>query len=169
MVEENKLIVIKNLYHIIQKERSFAKAIFYVMIAIGFLLLLFFTLNRNTHKLWFDEQWYLDNVNILKNYGVSKQFILEVKGPAGPLHAIIHYLFLPLTDLKLPYIRLINIGFTLPILFVLYRIHKLLKAKNAIAATLGFYAVPMIYVCTGMALTEIPAMLFAVLPQIDGP
>lgn len=158
--------MINNLSLLLLEEKSFVKAIFYVMITIGFLLLLFFTLNRDTSTLWFDEQWYLDNVILLKNYGVSKQFILEVKGPAGPLHAIIHYLFLPLTDLKLPYIRLINISFTLPILFVLYQIHKLLKAKNSIAATLGFYAVPMIYVCTGMALTEIPAMLFAVLSYL---
>lgn len=135
---------------------------FFGLTLLGFLLLIFFTLRRDNHYLWFDEKWYLENVFLLQKMGLKNDFLLKYKGPAGPTFAVLHYLLSPLTGLALPNLRIVNISLSVLIVYVLYLILKRLKHNYAAIISLSFFAIPTIYVCTGMALTEIPAMFFLV-------
>ncbi len=107
---------------------------------------------------FYDEPAYLKNVLLLNKYGWGETYLLNHEGSAGPLYSIVHYLLQPITALRTPYIRLVNVGFLLGTIWVLSRTFlKYALAKDLALLTL---AVPMSYVIGGLALTEMPAIFF---------
>src|SRR4051794_37891775 len=56
----------------------------------------------------YDEPWYLGTVQLLHERGLTRQFLLDLPGPAGPLYTFVHALFEPLTHLRVPAVRLVN-------------------------------------------------------------
>ncbi len=130
--------------------------------ATGFFFILIYTLFFNEADFCYDEPYYLENVEILHQLGLSQAFMLQLKGPAGPLHGLIHFVVEPLTDLQVKPTRMVNIVLALLTLFMTYLLVKHFNPSNSSSAFLLF-SVPMIFPTTGMALTEIPAMLFFVL------
>jgi hypothetical protein len=136
--------------------------LFYTIVGIfSFLLLIFITAINRVPPFW-DELYYLNNVILLQEYGLTKEFLVNYKGPAGPTFAIIHYLANSLTHLSAPWVRLISVlflGTTLLLIFLCFK--KLGKSKiNSIAFAFSTMAIPTIYTISGMALTEIPAIFF---------
>lgn len=126
---------------------------------IGFASLTILTLGHLQAPFW-DEEWYLRNIPLLEQYGLSEQFLMKYWGPAGPLYAFVHFAFEPVTQLKAPWVRIVNVillGFS--ILFIWLTL-RLTKQVNPFALSLALLSIPMIYVCAGLALTEIPAMMF---------
>lgn len=118
------------------------------------LLLLVVTIDKPPHQ---DEVPYLSNIPLLHHYGLSREFLLELKGSAGPLYTLVHFLFEPLTNLQAPGIRLVNIFFLLAMMVVLAILLKDLGWTHW-SHTFFTLAIPKIYVLTGLALTEMPAM-----------
>jgi len=106
----------------------------------------------------YDEPYYLENVPLLHQYGLSKAYLMHHIGSAGPLHPVLHYLLEPVTQLQMPYIRLVNIGLLLGAVFFLGLTLKLLNFSGSYA--LCVFAIPMTYTISGLALTEIPAIFF---------
>jgi dolichyl-phosphate-mannose--protein O-mannosyl transferase len=136
--------------------------LFYTIIGVlSFLILIFITAIKRVPPFW-DELYYLNNVILLQEYGLTKEFLIIYKGPAGPTFAIIHYLANPLTHLSAPWVRLISVlllGATLVLIFLCFK--KLGQSKiNSIALAFSTMAIPTIYTISGMALTEIPAIFF---------
>ncbi|MEM7655127.1 MAG: glycosyltransferase family 39 protein [Bacteroidota bacterium] len=127
-----------------------------------FLGLLILTLtNLQQRELHFDdERWYLENVEILQEHGLSSQFLLEYRGSAGPLFAVIHWILSPVTQMSPPGLHLVNLVFLLLSIWVLASLFRALKAPENGWESLFLLAVPMTYVCTGMVLTEMPAFFF---------
>src|SRR5689334_3522763 len=76
----------------------------------GLTLLLFqvFYFNRPP---FYDEIEYLKDVTALQVHGFSRTYLLSLAGSAGPLYSVVHYIFLPLTSLEPPAIRLVNVSF----------------------------------------------------------
>ncbi len=128
----------------------------------GFLVLLLMTFLRG-HPVFWDEAWYLKNVALLDAYGISGEFMTKYYGPAGPLYALVHYLLFPLTSGEAPGVRLVNVGFLAGVLIFLYRILKGWGEGPPLAISVSLLGVPMVFVCSGMALTEMPSMFFAIL------
>lgn len=129
-----------------------------LLLAVGFASLLFLIFFKNKHQCN-DEIPYLTNVSLLHTYGLGKEFLVKQEGSAGPLYSVVHYIFEPITNLQPPGIRLVNVLFLGGTIFFLALI---LKRVNTVHWTFAFYilAIPKMYVLTGLAFTEMPAIFF---------
>jgi hypothetical protein len=126
-----------------------------------FFVLLFMTLIRQDVPFW-DEAYYLENVDILNDLGFTKEFLINYKGPAGPTYALIHFVFQPFTHLKAPIVRLVNIVFLAGTIFLIWKILKKLNKtnKNNFSFAISAMSIPTIYTISGLALTEMFAIFF---------
>ncbi len=128
----------------------------------GYLLLLILTIAHRQPPLH-DEPYFLANVVLYDEYGLSERFLLEMKDQApGPLYQFVHSPLRPLTHLEAPGVRLINVFFLGAIIALLAVLMKQLwKINNLTAFTyaLCVMAAPVIWQVSGMALTEIPSLL----------
>jgi hypothetical protein len=106
----------------------------------------------------YDEDDYLMNVTLLKKYGFTDLYLLNHIGSAGPLYPTLHYILEPLTNLKTPHIRLVNVVLLIGSIWFIGRTLKVLHLPQSYA--LLVLAVPMTYVISGLALTEMPAIFF---------
>jgi hypothetical protein len=106
-----------------------------------------------------DEVSYLENVPLIHKYGLSDTYLTKLIGSAGPLYSLFHYTFEPITHLQAPYIRFLNIASLAGIIYFTFRTLRLSKGISGEYA-LYTMAVPITYAVSGLALTEIPAMLF---------
>jgi 4-amino-4-deoxy-L-arabinose transferase-like glycosyltransferase len=112
------------------------------------------------HPIIWDEQWYTDGVNTLKVYGLSHDFLIH--NPAAPMHAIVQYVFSPLTHLQSPQIRIVNFLMCISICLLLYKTLKLDdKTDNAtIGYSFSLFTLPSFFVIGFFAITEGPCLLF---------
>lgn len=135
-----------------------------IIIFIGGLSFLIGSTIYNKSPIIFDEMNFVPNVELMSQLGFTKEFLVQMKNQApGPLYQLIHWPLMPLTHLKPPAIRVVNLVFLLLIIFITSKVikntfkdlkfHPLLLALNIIV-------VPVTWVISGLALTEIPAMLF---------
>src|SRR5262245_27197607 len=118
--------------------------------------------------LTYDEPWYLSNVPEFQRLGLSRQFLRDLSGAAGPLYTVIQGLVAPWTGAVSPGVRAVNVVLLVVAAGALYALLRLLdKPENsrasAIVGAASLLGVPFLWPSAGMALTEIPAMLFVVL------
>jgi 4-amino-4-deoxy-L-arabinose transferase-like glycosyltransferase len=115
----------------------------------------------------FDEPLFIPNVYLFEQYGLSRTFLLNIDNQApGPLYQFVHYVLKPLTHMQTPGLRLVNTAMLLLIILLLTAIIRSMQRRlkrNAWLPALHIMAIPMVWQVAGMALTEIPAMLFATL------
>jgi hypothetical protein len=109
------------------------------------------------NKFIYDESFFIQYVNLLKAHGFSKEFMNSLPGAPGPLVAIVQGLAEPLTSLNPIKMRLINFSIFLIILAIIRRITA---KKGYFLIALTALSIPMAWCIAGMALSEIPAMLF---------
>ncbi len=96
----------------------------------------------------YDEDDYLSNVPLLHKYGLSNEYLLHHFGSAGPLYPVLHYFLEPLTQLRVPYVRLVNIGLLAGIIYFISLTLKLLHFSNTYA--LYVLAIPLTYTLSGL-------------------
>lgn len=109
----------------------------------------------------YDEPLYLDTVELLHRFGLSVSFLNKIQVPAGPLYALVHFIFEPLTHLEVPGVRSVNIIFLLLTIAVTSFTNSVLGFEKPLLSALSMVTVPMTWVISGLALTEMPAMFFA--------
>ncbi len=146
------------------KNSFWIKVVFTLQI-IGLCVLLFLTA-FNKSPSTFDEVLFPPNVELLKTYGFTTQFLLEMEDQApGPLYQFVHILFEPFTNLRPPGIRIVNFLFLIGMIIILYKtIGKYNPDHNfKIIAALNILLIPMIWQVSGLALTELPTLFFATL------
>jgi len=138
----------------LQEEKKF------ILEKIGFFIIIIIATVLNNHQFVYDEPYHLGNVDLLKQYGLTNEYLHALNGPAGPTYAIVHFLFSPITQLKLIPVRLVN-----PFLFILitWLLNKTFTQLNHKRVGWLGVAVPMTATCIGMALTELPAVFFLTL------
>lgn len=133
--------------------------------AISFLSLLLFTL-FNSHPIFWDEEYYLSNISRYQELGFSYEFFRGFKGPAGPTHTLVYLVPTKLFNYSVPYIRLINIillAFSVQLIYLIIKKVYGEKLNNVFAKVVGVLSVPMVFVISGLVLTEIPAIFFLLL------
>lgn len=130
---------------------------------IGFLTILLTVLFAQK-GITYDEPYHLATVDLLIKKWFSIDFLhgTDVSAP-GPLYALIHYFFRPLTNLSTPGIRLVNVLFLFLIILTLRFILNLVGYSKTTSSAFSIMSAPIIWPISGMALTEIPAMFFAYL------
>lgn len=132
----------------------------------GFLLIFLVTVLHRQPPL-FDEVLFIPNVYLFEKHGLSREFLANLDNQApGPLYEFVHYPLRHITQLDTPGIRLVNVFMLGLLTLVLARI--LVSVRNipfrqALYFSVGIMAVPMIWQVSGMALTEMPTMLFGAL------
>lgn len=130
------------------------------VIAILALLFMFTITFLNGNPPIFDEVLFVRNMTLYKDYGLSVKFLTEMYDQApGPLYQIVQSIFEPITGLKTPGIRLVNVLLFFLVIANTFFILKVLKTQgDSLLIAFNLVAIPVIWQVAGMALTEMPAM-----------
>lgn len=132
----------------------------------AYLVLLLITAAHRQPPL-FDERLFVPNIYLFEQYGFSRTFLLEMDNQApGPLYQLVHVALKRLTHFSTPGIRLVNTAMLAGIiLMIAWLLRQLLHAgwKRAFLLSAGIMSIPMVWLVSGMALTEVPPMFFATL------
>ena len=142
---------------------------FLYAISIAALIFLIVITAVNPNPPLFDEIFYFKNMALFEKHGLSKKFLLEIYEQApGPLYQIVHTVLKPVTNLKVPGIRLVNVVFFLLVIVNLFYILRWVgyKAEPRLILSLNLVAVPVVWQTAGMALSEMPAMFFATFSMV---
>jgi hypothetical protein len=102
-------------------------------------------------------------VALLHRYGLSVTFINSLDQLPGPLYAFVHMAFEPLTRLQPVRMRILNVVLLAAVAGILALSERRRKQPDWRITAASVLAVPMMWVVAGMALTEVPAMLFVAL------
>ncbi len=113
----------------------------------------------------YDENLYLAATKLLDDSGLSLDFLHDVPGPAGPLHAVVYDAFIRSFGLTFPYPRLLSFALLLASAFLLSRVARATVRAADLPDQVGpgliggiVTVLPTAAVSAGMALTEMPAM-----------
>jgi hypothetical protein len=128
------------------------------------------------HHSIYDEQWFLDTVTLLKQRGLSIEFIREFPGAPGPTFTIVYAILVALLHPTFPWIRFFNVAFLIASAVLIWRVLALTYADTARTSSLGgppsgprpspallaasLTVLPTVGVSAGMVLTEAPAVFF---------
>ena len=124
----------------------------------GILLVLILLSNR---KYIFDERIFVSNLPIAEQYGFSRQLFTEIRNQSpGPLYQIVHFLCKPLTQYNPLAMRILNYVFLWIIVAFICIILRFHEIHSVFLKALPIIAIPMTWPLAGMALSEIPALLF---------
>jgi hypothetical protein len=124
----------------------------------GILLLLIFL---SSGKYIFDEKIFAANLPVIEQYGFSRQLFTEIRNQSpGPLYQIVHYLCKPLTHYHPIAMRVLNYIFLWIIVAFICILMRLHGMHSVFLKALPIIAIPMTWPLAGMALSEIPALLF---------
>lgn len=112
----------------------------------------------------YDEPLFQANCFLFSEKGLTKDFLLTMSKQApGPLYQFVHYIFKPLTGYHIVGMRLVNIFLLLCVIYFTFLIgKKYFKKENDIWQTaILFFIFPTTWICGGMAISQIPALFFA--------
>lgn len=130
------------------------------VITISALILLIVITYLNVNPPIFDEVLFVRNMTLYNKYGLSVKFLTEMYDQApGPLYQIIQSFFEPITGLKTPGIRMVNVFLFFLVIANTHFILKLMKTQgDSLLVALNLVAIPVLWQVAGMALTEMPAI-----------
>lgn len=130
----------------------------YAMVLAGCCVGLAISTMTSPRRLLYDEPWYLETVRLIDTHGLSREFLLALPGPAGPLYTLVHWLARPATALEPPAVRLVNLGCLSLTVIGLGASIRRLGLGGGWWRGAEVTATPMVLVCSGLALTEMPAI-----------
>jgi 4-amino-4-deoxy-L-arabinose transferase-like glycosyltransferase len=118
------------------------------------------------HQPVYDEQWFLDTLDLLNRQGLSLEFLREFPGAAGPTFTLLFAANDWLFGLAFPWLRFINVALLAAVAILIWRILATSADRSAAAApspallAANLTTLPTVGVSAGMALTEMPALFF---------
>jgi hypothetical protein len=146
-------------------DNGFARV--YIVLAAAAFVFFLILLGQYGTRPCHDEILFINNSHLFEKEGLSASFLKEMKDQApGPLYQFVHIALKPITGLKPPGIRMVNMGFLLALAATLFSfLHQSGKkaALVPLAAGVSLFFVPVIWQIAGLALTEMPALFCAVL------
>lgn len=148
------------LNHLINRFREFLILI-PALIAISAIV---FMVGFSPSELVYDEPYHLEGSRLLVE-GSSIYEMLEapLNSAPGPLYPVIHALLFPITGFIPPSIRFLNIVFLIISIVVIFICLRCYGIDNSLYRATSIISVPIIWVTSGMALTEVPAFTMATL------
>lgn len=130
-----------------------------LLLAVAFVVFVFLVAN-SPDRIIYDERYFVKDVPLLHEYGFTPRFLNSLTGAVGPLFAFVHAAFEPLTHLDPVGMRFVNVVLLLVLAFILLLAFQRLEAIDPWIAAGSVLVVPMTWVLTGIALSEMPAMVF---------
>lgn len=107
----------------------------------------------------YDERWNLHNVDLVREVGWHDA-LTHTLSAAGPLYTALHLVLAPITHLGGPPLRFPNVALLLAVVALTAAAGMRLGLARPWLAASVFLAVPFAWPVCGMALTEIPALIF---------
>lgn len=119
-----------------------------------------------TRPIFWDEIPYLERAQALVGAESFRAWLIENNTmPSGPLHGLMHYaLSAGQGALPVPWVRLPNLVLLAGVMALVAASLKRSEAPRV--AVFGILAVPMTWIVTGMAISELPAMFGAALATL---
>lgn len=108
---------------------------------------------------FFDEPWYLNHVGYIHEFGLGRRFLAEYPGYAGPLFPLLHWVLEPITGLRVPWVRLVNVALLGVTILLVGRTVRISGAGGTGSWGVMLLAAPMAWTVGGLALTEVPALV----------
>jgi hypothetical protein len=131
-----------------------------VVTATACLALLVTMIATSPSRLCYDEVVYqVEQVQMVRKVGWRTTLTSPNEISVGPLYAAIQLSLAPLTGLQAPSVRWVNLVCFAAVLLIIAREDRATLFKAVVSAT-TLLAVPFLWPAVGMALTEIPALLF---------
>jgi hypothetical protein len=135
-----------------------------LIIVIGCLLALVFMIATSPSQLRYDERNHVGLAELVTKSGWHAALLSsDNRSAAGPLFPAIHLTLAPLTHLRPPAIRWVNFFCFLGVVLLLASYETKLPLEARIFFGFTLLAVPFLWPALGMALTELPALLFLLL------
>jgi hypothetical protein len=112
------------------------------------------------HRLLYDETFFVSYIPLLHKYGLTTEFLNSLPAAPGPLYSFLHIALEPLTHLEPVRMRLVNV-FLLALVATTLMAWLKQEGRHDYGVTgCSILVMPMTWVVGGMALSEMPAMLF---------
>jgi hypothetical protein len=129
--------------------------------ATGCLLALAATIAISPPQLKYDERNHIGLAQLVVKSG-WRDALTSPENPsaAGPLYPAIHLGLFPITKLQAPAIRWVNFFCFIGIVLLLASYKPSVSLEKRLVSGLSLLAIPFLWPAVGMALTELPALLF---------
>lgn len=112
------------------------------------------------HRLCYDESNHLGLTQLVRQIGWRNALLSpEDKSAAGPLYSAIQLLLAPLTRLQAPAIRWVNLFCLILVMLILAKQVFGAPLRKEWAGAASILSVPFLWPASGMALTELPALV----------
>lgn len=108
----------------------------------------------------YDEPYFVTYVHLFYTHGLTIDFLNSLTGTVGPLYAFVHLLFQPFTALEPTRMRMVNVFLLTLTAATLAACAKRQSDRHYLLTGALVLVVPMSWVVAGMALSEMPAILF---------
>jgi hypothetical protein len=140
---------------------NFHKPVFLLALGLGFLLAI--SIATGPSHLIYDEPYHIGLAKLISKEGFFNALVSPAnQSAAGPLYAALQLAFGWATSLSAPAIRWI--GFSCLLLSCFFVSQTSLASNGRFLSTsqvgICFLGIPFLWPCVGMALTEVPAVLF---------
>lgn len=139
---------------------SSKKAILFSFIAF---LIYIFLVAISPRKLIYDEIYYISIAQDYLREGFTNEFIRNISAPTGILYALVHNLFVPITNFNAPNVRFVSLGLLLCSYLLIFSWLNFTSKKcieSSLLVSAMWLALPTTGVIGCMALTEIPSICF---------
>ncbi len=140
---------------------TLSSRILFCVIFLEIILLLSMVMLSPAKPIW-DEGAYLSTIPLLWKYGFSSHYLLNSPVCAGPLFAVMHTLFSPLTSIQLPMARGVSIFFLFVIIVCIAHILRILNYPKPFKYAFLIMGLPPMYVVSALALSDILGMAFCI-------
>ena len=132
-----------------------------LIVVTGCLLAMVAMIVTSPSQLRYDEHNHIGLTQIVATNGWRYALLSpENRSAAGPLYPAIHLMLSPITHLQSPAIRWLNFCCFLGVVLLLARCKPLEPVAPRFLSSFTLLAVPFLWPAVGMALTELPALLF---------
>jgi hypothetical protein len=111
----------------------------------------------------YDERYFTAYLTLLDRYGLSKAYLRSLPEAMGPLYAFVHAAFADLTSLHPLGMRAVNLALFAAVTAIVAGASGHTNSGDRWTSAGSVLAVPMAWVLGGMALSEMPALVFATL------
>ncbi len=135
----------------------------YISIGLSIMLFIFYCISSSPEKLVYDEPYFVHNLSILLEKGLSEKSIFFYEGQApGPLFQLVYYFIFKITGIKFSiiYVRVFNfLFFNLGTLFFLSTFESY-RSRSFWLIYFSIFSIPFLYPLFGLGLTECSSMFF---------
>ena len=132
-----------------------------VLEAIGFAII-WLSVLLCRKPLTYDEPYHLTGAStLIEGHSIRELLHTNLPSAPGPLYSVIHYALNPVTHLAPPAVRVPNLVFLLLTSFLVVLTLKKTGVAHPAPLGLALISLPIVWPCSGLALTEVPSLIMA--------